>query len=35
MVAAFAAEGSDSDSWISTIGPVGAHIVDQSETVAA
>ena len=28
MVAGFASKGFESDSWISTIGPVGAHIVD-------
>jgi homoserine kinase len=35
MVTAFAQEGFDSDSWISTIGPVGAHVVDPGECAGA
>jgi homoserine kinase len=33
MVAAFAREGFESDSWVSTIGPVGAHVLDPKETL--
>lgn len=35
MVAAFANAGFESDSWVSTISPVGAHIVESGEAAAA
>jgi homoserine kinase len=35
MVAAFAHEGFESDSWISSIGPVGAHIINSSEAASS
>lgn len=35
MVSAFAGQGTDSDSWVSTIGPVGAHVVEVGDAAAA